>query len=61
MLHELVIKNKIGVFLLGDAQINNERFLEDINNILNIGEVPNLFSSEDKENLLTEIKEMTEK
>ncbi|ETO22423.1 dynein heavy chain 7 [Reticulomyxa filosa] len=32
-------------FLVSDTQITDERFLEDINNILNSGEVPNLFSS----------------
>ena len=31
------------VFLFNDTQIIDERFLEDINNILNSGQVPNLF------------------
>ena len=30
------------VFTLTDSQIVNETFLEDINNILNTGEIPNL-------------------
>ena len=35
------------VFLLNDTQIVNETFVEDINNILNVGEVPNLFNVEE--------------
>jgi dynein heavy chain len=35
------------VFLLSDTQIIDERFLEDINNILNSGEVPNLFETDE--------------
>ncbi len=43
---------KQAVFLLSDAQINDERYLEDINNLINIGEIPNLYSPEDKENVI---------
>ena len=35
------------VFLFDDAQIVDETFVEDINNILNSGEVPNLMKDED--------------
>jgi len=34
-----------------DSQILNETFLEDINNLLNTGEVPNLMLNEDKDRL----------
>lgn len=37
-------KDKPGVFLFSDNQIINEGFIEDINNILTVGEIPNLFS-----------------
>ena len=37
------------VFLFTDTQIVQENFLEDINNILNSGEVPNLLKNEDTE------------
>ena len=36
-------------FTLTDSQILMESFLEDINNILNTGEVPNLMLGEDKD------------
>lgn len=36
-------------FIFTDTQIIDESFLEDINNILNSGEVPNIWAPEDKE------------
>ena len=35
-------------FLFSDTQIVSESFLEDVNNLLNSGEIPNLFQAEDK-------------
>ena len=43
------IMDKPITFLFSDVQITNERMLEDINNILNSGDVPNLYSAEDLE------------
>jgi len=40
-------KGQDTVFLFSDTQIKIESFIEDVNNLLNNGEVPNLFSSED--------------
>ena len=37
------VKNKSIVFLFNDTQIINETMLEDINGILNSGDVPNLY------------------
>ena len=34
-------------FLFTDTQIVKEGFLEDINNLLNSGEVPNIFDSDE--------------
>jgi dynein heavy chain, axonemal len=45
-------KNTPSVFLFSDTQIVTETFLEDINNILNSGEVPNLFDPEEIEKII---------
>ncbi len=45
------------VFLFSDTQITNETFLEDINNILNSGEIPNLFNEKaDEEAIVAALK-----
>jgi hypothetical protein len=36
------------MFLFSDSQIKDEAFVEDINNILNAGEVPNMFPADEK-------------
>lgn len=41
-------KNTPTVFLFTDSQIKDESFIEDINNLLNTYEVPNLFPSDEK-------------
>ncbi len=43
------------VFLFSDTQIKNESFVEDLNNILNNGEVPNLFESDELAAVLDEV------
>ena len=40
-------QGKPTVFLFSDTQIKMESFLEDINNVLNTGEVPNLFAKDE--------------
>eukprot|EP01135_Chromosphaera_perkinsii_P012097 Nk52_evm35s2579 gene=Nk52_evmTU35s2579 len=42
-------------FLFTDTQILDEGFLEDINNILNSGEVPNLFDMDEREKMLSDL------
>ena len=44
--------NKPQTFLLSDTQIMYESFLEDINNILNTGEITNLYQKEDIDRML---------
>lgn len=40
-----------------DTQIVEEEFLEDINNILNSGEVPNLFEGDDYEKIILDARD----
>ena len=44
------------VFLFTDEQIKDESFLEDISMILNTGEVPNLFVTEEKTEILERVQ-----
>ncbi|XP_052869496.1 dynein axonemal heavy chain 6 [Anopheles cruzii] len=46
------VLNKATVFLITDTQIVHESFMEDINNILNSGEVPNLFEGDEYEKII---------
>jgi dynein heavy chain len=50
------LHNKPVVFLLNDTQIINEMMLEDINGILNSGDVPNLYSPEDLDSIANVFK-----
>jgi dynein heavy chain len=43
-------------FLMTDTQIVNESFLEDINNILNTGEITNLYEQEDLDRIFNDIR-----
>ena len=47
------------VFLFSDAQIKMESFVEDINNLLNSGEVPNLFKTEDQAEIVELMRGLT--
>ncbi|XP_061765226.1 dynein axonemal heavy chain 6 [Nerophis ophidion] len=46
------VERKDTVFLFTDTQIVVEEFLEDVNNMLNSGEVPNLFEKDELEQVL---------
>ena len=50
------IKEERTTFLINDNQITNESFLEDINNLLNSGEIPNLWLPEDKDTINNELR-----
>ena len=41
-------KGEAATFIFTDNSIKEEGFLEDINNILNAGEVPNIFPADEK-------------
>ncbi|KAJ8965676.1 hypothetical protein NQ314_003958 [Rhamnusium bicolor] len=50
------VANEDSVFLFTDTQIIQEEFLEDINNMLNSGEVPNLFESDEYEKVIIGVR-----
>ncbi|PVD29059.1 hypothetical protein C0Q70_11656 [Pomacea canaliculata] len=50
------LENKPVVFLFSDTQIKSESFLEDINNILNSGDVPNIYGFDEQEQIFTALK-----
>ena len=49
------------MFLFTDTQIVSESFVEDINNILNSGEVPALFDQTEKDRMCADIRPYAEK
>ncbi|CAH8499452.1 unnamed protein product [Schistosoma intercalatum] len=52
------VENKPTVFLFTDAQVLDESFLEDINNMLSSGEVPILYKSDEFEEVKQELLEV---
>ncbi|XP_035886761.1 dynein heavy chain 1, axonemal isoform X2 [Phyllostomus discolor] len=50
-LHSLPI-----TFLFSDTQIKNESFLEDINNVLNSGDIPNLYAPDEQDQIITSMR-----
>ncbi|NWI88768.1 DYH7 protein, partial [Pitta sordida] len=51
LLRSAGVKGLKTVFLLTDAQIKEESFLEDVDSVLNTGEVPNLFAADEKQEI----------
>ncbi|KAK9823872.1 hypothetical protein WJX72_006072 [[Myrmecia] bisecta] len=49
-------QNKPTVFLFDETQIVRETFLEDVNNILTSGEVPNLFAKDELTGVIEEVR-----
>ncbi|KAL7729890.1 hypothetical protein ACLKA6_014739 [Drosophila palustris] len=54
------VKRKKVVFLFTAAQIAEEGFLELINNILTVGQVPALFADEDKDGIVNQVRKFAE-
>ena len=46
------------VFFFADTQIKEEAYLEDINGLLNAGEVPNLFANDEKATICDQVREV---
>ena len=55
MLTECGTEGKTTTFLFTDNQIKEEGQIEDINNMLNTGEIPNLYPPEDKADVVDKI------
>ena len=55
MFKSLGMDNKKVVFTFQDSDIKQEFFIEDINNILNVGEVPNLYNLDEIEEIKYEM------
>ncbi|KAG2482389.1 hypothetical protein HYH03_018685 [Edaphochlamys debaryana] len=53
--------NKPAVFLFSDTQIKAESFVEDINNLLNSGEVPNMFPYDERAAVLEQCRNASKK
>uniref|UniRef100_A0A803T0M9 Dynein axonemal heavy chain 12 n=1 Tax=Anolis carolinensis TaxID=28377 RepID=A0A803T0M9_ANOCA len=45
-------EDKLYIFLITDTQIKDEGFLEDVDSVLNTGEVPNLFAADEKQEVM---------
>ncbi|ELV10380.1 Dynein heavy chain 1, axonemal [Tupaia chinensis] len=43
-------------FLFSDTQIKNESFLEDINNVLNSGDIPNLYTADEQDQIVNTMR-----
>ncbi len=43
-------------FLLTDTQVSNEGLLEDVNSLLNNGEIPNLYATEELDKIINELR-----
>ncbi|KAM6949562.1 LOW QUALITY PROTEIN: dynein axonemal heavy chain 2 [Aplochiton taeniatus] len=55
------VDNKPTVFLFNDTQIVDESFLEDINNVLSSGEVPNLYKQDEFDEVCSALSDAAKK
>lgn len=56
MLRQAAFKHRQLLFIFCDTQIVFESMLEDVNNLLNAGEVPNLFVAQEFDDVLTTMR-----
>lgn len=52
------MEGKTTVFIFSDAQAKEEAFIEDINSLLNTGDLPNLFQNEEKATILEAMQQV---
>ena len=60
-LREAGAQGKETVFMLSDTQVKDEAFVEDINNILNSGEIPNLYPMDEKMQVMESARQLAGK
>ncbi|KAK1801742.1 hypothetical protein P4O66_022373 [Electrophorus voltai] len=56
LLKKAGVKGQKMVLLLTDAQIKEEAFLEDVDSVLNTGEVPNIFAVDEKQEIMEAVR-----
>ena len=56
MLIKAGVDGKQTVFLFSDNQIKEESFVEDVNMILNTGDVPNIFPADEKADVIEKMQ-----
>ncbi|XP_053325574.1 dynein axonemal heavy chain 12 [Spea bombifrons] len=56
LLRNAGVKGQKTVFLITDTQIKQEAFLEDVDSLLNTGEVPNLFAADEKQEIMEGVR-----
>ena len=56
LLKKTGVDGHICTFLFTDNQIVYESFIEDINNLLNSGEIPNIWEPEDKKKIIDDCR-----
>ena len=56
LMFETGVQGNAITFCMTDTQILTETFLEDLNNILNTGEIPNLMAAEDKDKINNDLR-----
>ncbi|KAL0600023.1 Dynein heavy chain 7, axonemal [Plecturocebus cupreus] len=56
LLRNVGMKGQKTVFLITDTQIKEETFLEDIDCVLNTGEVPNIFAADEKQEVMEGVR-----
>lgn len=61
MYKTLGVDNKKVVFTFSDSEIKADYFIEDISNMLNVGEVPGLYTQEEKDEIIFEMQKTISK
>ncbi|CAH2313074.1 dynein heavy chain 12, axonemal [Pelobates cultripes] len=56
LLRSAGVKGQKTVFLITDTQIKEEAFLEDVDSLLNTGEVPNMFAADEKQEIMEGVR-----